>query len=287
MKKMNETPIDYAREKNLIAQSKVCSCGHDMALQKYGKAKLDGFCWRCCRCKKITSLRSGTFFEHAKVTISTLLQIIYDFVTQTPVTGSANAIGISEKTCIQWYQYCRDICSSKMLKDWEKLGGPGHVVEIDESLLFKRKYNIGRVTNQIWVVGFYDRTQRKGFLRRISDRSARTLEQVIVECVAVGSTIYTDQWRSYSNLGNLGYVHGTVNHSEHFVDPVTEVCTNSIEGYWSRIKRRIKYIYGSSGDMKWSHVDEAMYREAYHMTADKGMENFETFLQHVSEIYRT
>uniref|UniRef100_A0A0L8HZ18 Uncharacterized protein n=1 Tax=Octopus bimaculoides TaxID=37653 RepID=A0A0L8HZ18_OCTBM len=30
---------------------------------------------------------------------------------------------------------------------------------------------------------------------------------------------------------------------------------------WSRIKRRLKYVTGSSGDMKWSRVDESMYRE--------------------------
>lgn len=33
----------------------------------------------------------------------------------------------------------------------------------------------------------------------------------------------------YNQLGNLGYIHSTVNHSRNFVDPTTGTCTNAIE----------------------------------------------------------
>lgn len=236
-------------------------------------------------CGTRMSVRKGTFFEKSKLHIHTILQIMFDFVSQTPVTTSANFSGVSTGVAIQWFEYCRDICTSKLLKDKKKLGGTGHIVEVDESLLFKRKNNVGRVSRQEWVIGFYDRTAKLGFLRQIPDRTAVTLEAAILENVEPGSTIFTDEWRSYSRLTSLGYQHGTVNHSEHFVDPVTGVCTNSIEGYWSRIKRKVKHVSGSVGNMKWSHVDEAMYREAYGMKTDTAIRNFNLFLTHVTEKY--
>lgn len=50
------------------------------------------------------------------------------------------------------------------------------------------------------------------------------------------SIIWSDWWRAYNGLEglpefNLG--HGIVNHSEHFIDPVTKVHTRTIEGSWS------------------------------------------------------
>jgi hypothetical protein len=36
-----------------------------------------------------------------------------------------------------------------------------------------------------------------------------------------GTTIWSDEWRAYNGLNQLGFRHHTVNHSRHFVDPVT------------------------------------------------------------------
>lgn len=163
------------------------------------------------------------------------------------------------------------------------MGGPGHEVQMDESLSFTTKH--GRIVTQIWIIGFYDQTEKIGHLQQVPDRSAETIENVIVECVAPGSTIYTDEWKGYRNLKRLGYEHGTVNHWNNFVSPVTGDCTDNIVAYWSRIKSRLKYVSGSVGDMKWSHVDEAMYRETYNMTCDNPIQNYELFLTHIQENY--
>ena len=56
-------------------------------------------------------------------------------------------------------------------------------------------------------------------------------------------------WKGYIPLNNMGYKHHTVNHSEAFKDPHTDVHTNRIEENWAGIKRlctssyrRKKYI---------------------------------------------
>ena len=47
---------------------------------------------------------------------------------------AADNAEISEKTAIQIYQFFRDVCSTKLLQSPIVLGGPGVVVQADESL---------------------------------------------------------------------------------------------------------------------------------------------------------
>lgn len=56
------------------------------------------------------------------------------------MTDAAQEIQITEATAVQAYQYLRDICSWRLLQHDAPLllGGPGVVVQIDESL-FRHK----------------------------------------------------------------------------------------------------------------------------------------------------
>ena len=54
-----------------------------------------------------------------------------------------------------------------------------------------------------------------------------------------------------------------MNHSQNFVDPVTGVCTNAVEGFWSRIKRRFKVMSGTSEAMVPSYLDEYLFRDRF------------------------
>uniref|UniRef100_A0A0L8H221 ISXO2-like transposase domain-containing protein n=1 Tax=Octopus bimaculoides TaxID=37653 RepID=A0A0L8H221_OCTBM len=117
---------------------------------------------------------------------------------------------ISRQAAVQWYEFCREICTQILLKNKKKLGGPNHTIQVDES----------------WK-------SKKDYLQLVPDQKAETLETVIIENVEASSTIFTDMWPSYNNLTRLGYTHGTVNHSFHFVNPMTGVCMNNVESYWA------------------------------------------------------
>ena len=66
-----------------------------------------------------------------------------------------------------------------------------------------------------------------------------TLEAHILEHISSGATISSDELKSYGKLRRFGYRHSAVNHSaEEWVRGKTH--TNSIEGFWSQIKRSIR-----------------------------------------------
>src|SRR5205085_9811559 len=75
--------------------------------------------------------------------------------------------------------------------------------------------------------------------RVVPNASERALEPHIVRNVEKGSTISTDEWGAYRRLGRIGFTHGTCNHSqERYVSGIHH--TNSIEGFWSMLKRSIR-----------------------------------------------
>jgi hypothetical protein len=51
----------------------------------------------------------------------------------------------SNKIVVDWSRFCRDLCVYEFENDDSIIGGPGTIVEIDETVVVKRKYNRGRV----------------------------------------------------------------------------------------------------------------------------------------------
>lgn len=118
-------------------------------------------------------------------------------------------------------------------------GLKGHV-EADETVVGGRvKGSYGRnAGNKPIVMGMHERGG-KVQTQVVPDVRANTLIPVIMQNVEPGSTISTDELRSYSSLPVVGYVHGKVNHSKgEYVRG--SIHTNTIEGFWSRLKNSIK-----------------------------------------------
>jgi hypothetical protein len=68
------------------------------------------------------------------------------------------------------------------------------------------------------------------------------IEALVKAHVVPGSTISTDEWGAYCNLGAMGYTHKAVNHKEEFSDP-DGVNENQAESYFSRLRRAVLGTY--------------------------------------------
>ena len=92
-------------------------------------------------------------------------------------------------------------------------------------------------------------------------RRRETLHGIAEERILPSSTIYTDELSAYHGLENLnGYQHRRINHSAG-VYVMGNVHTNTIEGFWSLVKRGIGGTYHSvSRKYLQSYLDEYSFR---------------------------
>ena len=139
------------------------------------------------------------------------------------------------------------------------LGGPGGDIEADET------YIGGRTTGGKRGRGAPNKTVVFGMLERGGDVMAnvvpnvrkKTLQPIIV---VAGTTVHTDELKSYSGLTKAGFEHETVNHSAgEYVDGDSHV--NGIEGFWARLKLSIRgtHVHVSRKHLQ-KYVKEFEYR---------------------------
>ena len=228
-----EMRMVWLQQRGLIASQKTCKkCDSDM---RFGAKSdvTDGFVWRCKRkgCKTIVSVRDGSFFKKSKLPMSKLLHCIYLWALETSIVSA------TAQLAVDFYNFLREVCSTALIRNPVQLGGPGRIVQIDESLFaHKPKYHRGRAPqSEIWVFGMADCTSNPtvGFMQIVDRRNAETLLPIIQRHILPGSIVYSDQWAAYNRVGNIaGLEHHTVNHTLHFVDPVTGVHTHLDEFMW-------------------------------------------------------
>ncbi|XGW04613.1 hypothetical protein V3C99_015643, partial [Haemonchus contortus] len=152
----------------------------------------------------------------------------------------ARTLEVDEQTVQQWSQWFRDVLVEPYTNNAVQICRPNTIVQIDETNIVRRNYNVGRVVRKDWLVGSVQDGTKLVFFEIVENRDAATLERIIQQHVAPGETIRTDMWSGYDGLFNLGYTHETVSHSVNFVDPATGVHTQRIEGLWSILKDRIR-----------------------------------------------
>jgi hypothetical protein len=207
------------------------------------EVRIEGKVWRCKnrQCRKKFSLLHESFFAKSKLKCCEMLLLCYLWLAKASYSTIIALTGHSSATVTEFMGHCRSLVFESLDDQDDMIGGPGIVVEIDESKFGKRKYHRGHPVEGVWVLGGIERTDaKKVFITSVPDRCARTLLGIISTRVRQGSVIYTDLWGGYAGLNqDLGYEHFTVNHSENFVDPDTGVHTNMIEGFWNGLKLRI------------------------------------------------
>ncbi|KCZ78048.1 hypothetical protein H311_00932 [Anncaliia algerae PRA109] len=224
-----------------------CKCNQNMKLVNYNQNK-DKKAWRCytSNCsgyKTYKSIRLGSFFQNFTCDLLFILRVIIKYVTKTQQFAIFEYFG-SKKSTIQ--KIIKEFRSFIPETDFSlnKLGGPGVVVQIDETMLnFKSKSHRGRSPNNrtdaLCIVECSNGI-RKAFATCINDKKASTIIPIITRQVAANSKIWTDEHRSYRSLFELGFNHGSVCHKYEFINSLNGVNTQAVESFNNCIKLAIK-----------------------------------------------
>jgi transposase-like protein len=107
--------------------------------------------------------------------------------------------------------------------------------------------------------------ERKGrvICRTAVDTTSKTLHGFVKEYVLPKSTVFTDDFVSYHGLDRIDgmdYQHRRINHSAS-VYVMGDVHTQTIEGFWSLVKRGIGGVYHSvSQKYLQTYLDEYSFR---------------------------
>jgi transposase-like protein len=194
------------------------------------------------------SAKTGSIFEDSPIGFSKWLPAMWMLSSDRNGISSMElhrSLGVTQKTA--WFMLHRIRLAMKS-KTFEKLRGP---VEGDETLIGAKarggerpgdhhgRKSKGPLQGKQIVQGLI---QRKGDVRAfvVSDQKRSTLVPKIKEHVRPGATIYTDSLGSYTALAKDFY-HFVVNHNHEYVRG--EIHTNSIEAFWSVLKRTLKGTY--------------------------------------------
>ena len=250
-----DSAIKFLKEHCVLPQSVDCpKCKSACSYRE------DQHLWRCTNFTKIAkskkrkycnysiSAYKGTFLEQSCIPVWKILLFINHFLSHNWDHRTVQkCLGLSSKSSVDWRSFCSEVCCN-WFENQEAIGGPGVEVEIDETLIVRRKYGRGRVLNQIWLFGGIERVSKKRFVVALTGdigerRDKATLVPLILKFIKKNSIIYSDSWGAYRGLDDLdsNYTHRMVNHSEHFVHPEDRaVHTQNIERLWLDIKKWCK-----------------------------------------------
>eukprot|EP00733_Pompholyxophrys_punicea_P001407 Pompholyxophrys_punicea_v1_NODE_692_length_1452_cov_33.509664.p2 type:complete len:137 gc:universal NODE_692_length_1452_cov_33.509664:490-900(+) len=117
------------------------------------------------RLSKINIIKKNTWLQNTHLDFKTIILFVYCWAFQlTTIEFCERELKISVKTCVDWNNFLREVCAFTLIKNPIKIGGSGMVVEIDESVFSKRKYNVGRARRNQWVFGGICRETKACFL---------------------------------------------------------------------------------------------------------------------------
>ena len=176
---------------------------------------------------------------------------------------------------------------AKQIRLLFKKTGPklSNTVEMDETYVGGRRKGraqgkTGRGADGKSVV--FGIVERKGqVLAKVVPNIAKTtIYPIIQDTVEKGSKLMTDTYRIYHQVSKMDYGHEKIRHGEkEYVRG--NVHTNTIEGFWSQLKRSIDGTYHSvSPKYLQSYVDEFSYR--YNLRHAEPSSFFPSMLSEVS-----
>jgi len=211
------------------------------------------FKWQCYQCETVKgagyrfSHIAGTIFENTNKPLRQWFKVVHLMLCSKK---GISALQIQRQLGFGSYETAHSMCHkirAALIEPETKLGG---IVEVDETYVGgkdknrhwdKRQHNQGRGLGKEVVIGA---VKRKGnVIARVVDNVKRdTIETFIKETVSNRvSLLCTDDYASYRRL-HYRYPHGVVNHAKGEYakhDVVGTIHTNTIEGFWSILKRGV------------------------------------------------
>lgn len=221
--------------------------------------------YRCKNTGKYFNVKTDTLFDSSKIELRKWFAAIWLVTSHKKGISSlqlSRDIDVTQKTA--WFMLQR-IRNCFGIENNDQLG---NTVEIDETYVGGKNKNRhadkrvdgsqGRsAKDKTPVLGM---VERKGKLvaKVVKNTSCEVLTPNIVKFVK-DALIYTDEWWGYNSIKNL-FKHDYVNHrSSEYVRG--DVYTNTIEGFWSILKRGIIGIYHfTSKHHLQKYVDEFVFR---------------------------
>ena len=235
-------------------------------------------CYECDYCGHQVYPTANTIFHKSSTPLKIWFEAIYRMAS-TRCGISAKQIeremGVTYKTAWRMFRQIRSLLG----EDIEKLGDE---VEVDETYIGgKRKGKRGRgATGKSKVVGAAQRNG-KVVAKVIPDVKRHTLVPFVTHRVARNAALYTDEFPSYDYMAGFGYDHKRIKHRLK-VYVSGNIHTNTIEGFWSLVKRGITGVYHSvSPQYLQSYVNEYAFRYNYRK-AETPM--FKLFLNQIKAI---
>jgi transposase-like protein len=135
-------------------------------------------------------------------------------------------------------------------------------IEIDESYFGRRRIRGKRgrgASGKTIVFGIF---KRNGWVYTeiVPNCQKRTLQAIIRGRVGLEAVIYSDNWRGYDGLVDVGFAkHFRVNHVfNEFAKGTNHI--NGIESFWSFAKRRMLKFNGLRADKFFHHLKECDFR---------------------------
>ncbi len=228
--------------------------------------KCAGNKYKCKNTGKYFNVRTATLFDNTKIELQTWFVAIYLITGHKKGISSlqlAKDLNVTQKTAWFMAQRIRNCFGIENNHDLD------NEVEADESFIGGKNKNRhaskkvensqGRsVKDKTPVLGMVERNG-KLVAKAIANTQAETLTPEIINVVKQSATIYTDEWMGYNSLQRI-YDHAFIKHNQgEYVNG--RVHTNTIENFWSLLKRGIIGIYHfTSKKHLQKYVDEFVFR---------------------------